>query len=238
MANSYIRHIKTDTQTNIDEKVYDNGDGTYSPMVYVNGGVSTPAALGQGTMAQSMPVVIASNQATFPVTATNVATEVHLGEVGGNSLPVFVTPTVSAAAIYAAGDAVGGKQTLTSAMRISSGKGLLQSIQIIDLDNQKAPLDIYFFNADPSLTTITDNAKPSVNATDKLRIVGVVSVAAADYVTMDDGGTDFAIAMKVNVGLVIRASGSANLFAMVVTSGTPTYTTTSSLVFNYGFMRD
>lgn len=158
------------------------------------------------------------------------AGENHVGQVGSPLDTVSVTPTISATPAYTSGDAVGGKQTLTSAVRVSGGKALLQTLTVIDRANQKQPLTILFFNSDPSAATITDNAA-FVFSTDISKLIGKVNVLAADYETVDS----IAVATIANLGLLLKASGSANLFVAVVTTGTPDFASTSDLVFQYGF---
>lgn len=155
----------------------------------------------------------------------------HIGQVGSPADVISVTPTIDTNA-YTSGDAVGGKQTITSAMRESGGKAVLESITVQDKGNQKAALTILFFDADPTAATITNNAA-FVFSTDISKVVGRVNITAADYETIDSK----AIACVKAIGLEMKASGSANLFAAVVTTGTPTYVSASDLTFKYGFLQ-
>lgn len=157
------------------------------------------------------------------------AGELHVGEVGSSADVISVTPTIDTNA-YTSGDAVGGKQTLTSAARVSGGKVLLNSVVVVDKGNQKKPLTILFFDSDPSAATITNNAAFAFS-TDITKVVGRVNVVAGDYETVDSK----AVACVKAIGLEMKASGSANLYAAVVTTDTPTYTSASDLIFRYGF---
>ena len=160
------------------------------------------------------------------------ASENQVGKVGSPNDVISVTPTVSSGAAYTAADAVGGKQTLTSAARVSGGVAVLQSLTVLDLGNQKAALTLLFFDADPTAATITDNAA-FVWSTDTTKFIGKINVAAADYETV----AGEAVASLRGLGLELKASGSANLFVAVVTTGTPTYTSTTDLVLKYGFLQ-
>ena len=157
------------------------------------------------------------------------ASEAHVGEVGSSADVISVTPAIDTNA-YTSGDAVGGKQTLTSAARVSGGKVLLNSVVVVDKGNQKKPLTILFFDSDPSAATITNNAAFAFS-TDITKVVGRVNVVAGDYETVDSK----AVACVKAIGLEMKASGSANLYAAVVTTDTPTYTSASDLIFRYGF---
>ena len=53
---------------------------------------------------------------------------------------------------------VGKKITLTDAMRVTGGSGVLQSITVIDVSATKPALELLIFNADPTAATLTDQA--------------------------------------------------------------------------------
>lgn len=161
--------------------------------------------------------------------------EDHIGEVGGNTTVIRITPTVSTS-IYAALDIIGGTQTLTSAMRVSGGSGVLQTITVADDDNEKVALEILLFDSAPSGGTYADQGALAHAAGDIDKFLGKVSIASSDYVTVVTGS--LAVATKT-VGLPVKAVGSANLYAIIlVGSGTPTYTATSDLDLAFGFLRD
>ncbi len=160
------------------------------------------------------------------------AGENFIGKVGGSSDKISPIITVDSAA-YAAGDCVGGKLTLTGAMRVSGGTGILQNITVIDASNIKPALEIILFNSNPSAATLTDNAA-IVFSTDVSKIITRISVATADYTTVGN----VAIADVRNIGEIVKASGSADLFAALVATGAPDFVTTTDLQVKFGFMRD
>ncbi len=160
------------------------------------------------------------------------AGENHIGEVGTPADVITVTPTVSASPDYSIGDAVGGKQTLTSAARVSGGKVVLQSLTLIDKANQKKALTVLFFDSDPTAATITDNSA-FVFSTAISKYIGRVDIAATDYVTVDS----IALVSLGAIGKAMKASGSANLFVAVVAVEALNLATTSDLIFGYGFLQ-
>jgi hypothetical protein len=171
--------------------------------------------------------VLAACQAATP------AGEAHLGAVGGDSLSI--TPILAVTtAVYAAGNSLGGKLTLTNAMRLSGGSGIWQSCLIIDKDNQKPALDILLFDSDPTSGTYTDKMAIASLSTDAAKLIRRLSVAASDYVTVNN----VAIADLSAIGKVVKASGSANLFAVINNLSTPTFTSTTSFIVRFGFLRD
>lgn len=160
------------------------------------------------------------------------AGENHIGQIGGNTFSLAVTQTTNASA-YEAGDAVGGKITITNAMRISGGTGILQSIDLIDKANQKAAMELLIFNSDPTAATITDDTA-FVYSTDISKQIARIPIAASDYVTLNS----IATVSLGGLSRIVKASGSANLFAALVTTGTPTYTSTSDIIITFGILQD
>lgn len=151
--------------------------------------------------------------------------------VGQTSL-ITVNPAISTSA-YVAGNTVGGAQNLANAVTTRSGTGLLQSLVILDKANQKAPLDILIFSKAP-VGAMTDHAAFAFGAGDDLNIVARVSVAASDYVTL----ASEAVAVKSSLGIAVKAvNGGTSLYAVAVTSGTPTYTALA-LNFIWGILPD
>lgn len=135
--------------------------------------------------------------------------------------------------IYASGDVLADTQVLSSLFRIADGTGVLQSIQIIDQDDQKAAFDIYYLSANNSMGT--ENAAPSISDANATAVVGPFSVAVADY--HDLGGVS--VAKIANIGAPIKAvSGSADGYIAVVNgTGTPTYTA-SGIKLRLGVLLD
>lgn len=194
-----------------------------------SGGGVFPASLGQKAMAASFPVVIASDQSAVAVTPA--ATENHLGEVGGSTKIIMVNPTISTTA-YTSGFCVGGSMSLAAAMRVAGGTGTLATINIVDKNNLAMPFDIFILNTTPT-GTYTNNAAVVFNAADYAKVLCKVSVAQTDYATI--GGT--AIATK-ELGIAVNCASGTELTAVAVVTGTPTWSSTTSLIFKFGFYRD
>ena len=135
--------------------------------------------------------------------------------------------------IYASGEGMGGKLTLSNAIRVAAGSGLLQSITIHDLSNQKGALDVIIFNADPSGTTFTNNAALDVADADLIKIIGYVSIYASDYISFADN----AVATKSGLAMPVDIAAGRDLYACVVSRGTPTYTA-NELGIVFGFLQD
>lgn len=138
------------------------------------------------------------------------------------------TPTISTTA-YAAKDAVGGLMTFANAVRASGGTCLVQSVQVVDKDQEMAALDLVLF--DRSITAPTDNAAFDPTDTELTQCVGVIPITFyADF-------NDNAVAIVNNVGLECVLNGT-DLFGVLVSRGTPTYTATSDIVVILTILQD
>lgn len=184
----------------------------------------------------TMQADIALIKAGIPITpGALVTSEAHIGETGGWSDLIKVTPTITVGA-YSAQDMVGGKLTLSNAMRIVGGKGYLYSLEVIDTDKIAAALDIHLFSA--MAGAYADNGAESISAADALNHLGLIRILAADYLTK----ANFSVAQPdpTTFKPIVLKSGAASrdLFAIVVCTGTPTYTHINGLQFNFGIIGD
>ncbi len=158
------------------------------------------------------------------------AQEVHLGEIGGKTIIVSVSPTVTAGA-YHANDACGGLMTFANAVRVSGGTGLLQGITVFDAAKQAAEIIITFF--DRTFTATADNDAFDPTDADLANCIGQVKIATSDYASYNDN----AMACKSNIGLPFKLNGTS-LFAQAMVTGTPTYAATTDLKITVRILAD
>lgn len=190
----------------------DAGDATAANQVLeiaqltaINGNTDAlPAALGQAAMAASLPVVIASNQSSVPVT---VASQGY-GSVTTITRPANVTP-------YTAGDVLGGALTITN-MGASGGESILTNAfllpQITAIPAGMTSFRLHLYSATPP-SAIADNGVWTFEATDQAVYLGYVDLGSpADF-----GNGLFVQAVPVNLQIKLAASTSA--FAYLVTNG-------------------
>ena len=176
------------------------------------------------------PVVIKEGSETIGSLA---ASELHIGEVGTSSIGVSNTPTVTAGG-YTALDIVGGVQALANTHRVSGEAVVLQSVVLTDLAKQDQALTLFFFNANPSNGTYTDNIALDIHDTDMAMCIGHVKILAADYADAADNS----LATVANIGLQLR-SAATGLWVIAQCTGTaPTYAATGDLTFKYEFQPD
>lgn len=129
--------------------------------------------------------------------------------------------------IYASGDRLGSVVELSECGR-SGALAKLLALTVIDNADQKAAVDLLVFNQDPTADiSSADNAAFAISAAGAAKLIGTVSVAAADYV--DIGAQSIAqVAVSDVIGrLGITPNKEGKLWVVLVSRGTPTYLATS-----------
>ena len=147
---------------------------------------------------------------------------------------IVVTPVLTGSGAYTAGYQVGGIQTLSKPTFDQGRFAMLTSLTILDVDNQKAALTILLFNALPTIASADQQAFSMTGANLKATCVAQIPIVAGDYATVGSS----AVATHQYTNMLAQSNDTqGQLYAAVVTSGTPTYTTTSSLVFRWNFAK-
>lgn len=146
---------------------------------------------------------------------------------GTAQFDISQTPTISAAGIYAAGDALGGKLTFANAALASGGSGMITKVRIVDDDQELAPVELVLFNQD--FTATNDNAPFDPSDADMQNCLGFIDVAQTDYASFVDNS----VAAKTS-GLRMPfpyqlGSGGSTMYGQLVVRGTPTYTATDDI---------
>jgi hypothetical protein len=137
------------------------------------------------------------------------------------------SPTVTVdTSIYASGDLIGAKLTLSNFFQFNN-VATLQGVVLVDQAKQSAALDIIFFGANPSGTTFTDNAALDVADADMSKILGAVNVLSANYYALNDNS----IAVVKDINLKLKGTAST-VYACLVSRGTPTYAASTDLVLS------
>ena len=147
-----------------------------------------------------------------------------------NTEIVDVTLSLDISSAYTSGDVLADTQEVTNALRANVGRGLLQSLVVNDKDDQGVAFDLVLLKSNVALGT--ENSPPSITDANADNILGVVSVAAGDYI--DLGGCR--VATVRNIGLALEVS-TTSLYIAAITRGTPTHTA-SGLALKLGIVRD
>jgi hypothetical protein len=183
-----------------------------------------------GPLSVSGPLAV-----TGPLTDTQLrATAVPVSgtiTVSASDIVVTVTPTLDTNA-YASGDLLFDSTEVANAVRANGGTAILQSITVIDKDDQGIAFTLLIANAATDFGTL--NAAPDPDDTETVTVIGWVPIATSDYV--DLGGAR--VACVRNLGLLCQAGGATtSLYATGVNGiGTPTFTA-AGLVLQLGFLR-
>lgn len=158
----------------------------------------------------------------------------NLAKIGGKTdciVPVITTTAVQ----YTSGDSVGGIIKIADAVKYYNGTAILKAIHVKDASNQKQPLTILIFDSLPTGATATDNSVFAYG-TSYPQQIAKVNVVAGDYETVDSKAT-------ADIDTIAKGVKSANngldLYAVIVTTGTPTYGANStSLSICFCFLQD
>lgn len=126
-----------------------------------------------------------------------------------NSVQVALTVTNGA---YTIGDVVGGLVTFSNAVREKGGCALISSLKFSAVG--AIPYNVWFLNADIA-TPALDNAAFTIVVADQPKVLGVVPIAAADYIVA--GPSAFYTATVRNVCLAVKAAATVqSIYAYVV----------------------
>ena len=121
-------------------------------------------------------------------------------------------------------------QEIALAARTSGGILILQSVTVLDKDDQAAAFDLVFLDTNTSIGT--EDSAVSISDANAEDIIGAISIAATDYV--DLVGSQFAT--KSGIGLEMKAESSTSIWVAGITRGTPTYTA-SGVLIKFAFLR-
>lgn len=137
------------------------------------------------------------------------------------------TPTISTS-VYAAKDAVGGLMTFAGAVRASGGACRLDSVQVVDRDQERTDLELHLF--DRTITAPTDNAIFAPTDTEATYMVAVVPIGG----WYDLSTNSYA---DVPVGREMVLNGT-DLFGVLVARTTPTFGSTGDLTVTLTIIQD
>lgn len=138
----------------------------------------------------------------------------------GNLTRLFDVTMSCDTSAYASGDVIADTQVLSGFFRATDGTATIQSITIVDEDDQGVALDVHFLQSNVAMGT--ENAAPSITDANARYSLGFIAVGTGDY--KDLGGAR--VACVKNVGLPVKAAtGTQDLYVAIVNgAGTPTFT--------------
>ena len=110
-----------------------------------------------------------------PLSIAPTASELHLGQVGGEGTTVTVNPVLTVAGAYIAGDFVGTSAAaiaFANAVRVAGGSGVIESAVLIDAALQSASCELWLF--DTAVTPPADNAAWTISDGNAATCIGVI----------------------------------------------------------------
>jgi hypothetical protein len=176
-----------------------------------------------------MPVLILAEDPSKDLLPVRIDEDQHLRVTNDIVLEATLSLDTSQ---YASGDVLAATQSLSGTAFLENGDAaIVQSIQVVDLDDQAGDLDIVLLRSNAAIGT--ENAAVSVTDANADEIVAIIEVTSSDYVDL----VNSQIAHIANVGLMIQAaSDDDGLWIAAISRDTKTYTA-SGLIVRIGLMR-
>jgi hypothetical protein len=149
-----------------------------------------------------------------------------------------LTPVITAGA-YSAGDQLGSVNVLQDVVEDQRSCVLLVSLILLDKSKQNAGLVALFFDDAPTLASADGDALSISDSEMASKCIGAVEIEPADYI--DIGNSSVVSLAKLE--LLLRSNTSYNksgeartgeVWCVLMTSGTPTYASTSDLTLKFG----
>lgn len=144
-------------------------------------------------------------------------------------------PTVTAGTAYASGNVLGSLQNVTGTIRNNTAlSGSIQNVQVMVNTGgaNVTSVDLVLFKANPSASTFTDRAALAINAADLSKVAHVIHLT--DKTAIGSG----AIFQSADLDRVYKvASGVTQLWAVLVVTGTPTFTATTDVSWAMQFQQ-
>ena len=205
-------------------------NGTSNPIqADLTGGLKIVGTAANAATTAGNPVLIGATNGTNTYTlSSNTAGQLLTAT---RSSQIQVNPTITSGSAYAAGNCVGGKLTFASALGAQLS-GTLQNITIASKSVQTAGFKLYLFSTNPTNTTFTDKAAVSLNAADLPYLMDIIPI---QY--YDSGLGTMTIYPVDGAGRTL-VGATTSLYGVLVTTGTPTFTSTTDLYITLTIMQD
>jgi hypothetical protein len=147
----------------------------------------------------------------------------------GNELKDLVLTTDTSA--YADGDVLAATQEIPDVFVDNAGEAILQSVVVLDHDNQAGALDLVFMSSGMNIGV--ENAAACITGNILRHVCGVLEVVDTNYVDM--GGTQMATFGFNDTGFMVSGGpGSRSLHVAAISRDTKTYSATG-LELKIGF---
>lgn len=160
---------------------------------------------------QKVKLDVGGDGATLPVSATANAIPVKaLDDV------ITIDATVDTNAL-ADGDVAFATQEVAGFSTAADITSILQSVTVIDPDDQGIGIDLIFFSGNTTLGT--ENSAPDIDDTEVLTVIGRVQVGAGSFYDLVANR----VACVYGIGLPMKAGTGGSIWMAGIARGAPTY---------------
>jgi hypothetical protein len=154
-----------------------------------------------------------------------------IGQVGGKTAKISVSPTVTASSAYAAKNIVGGPMTFSAAL-LAAGSGVLESITLKTKTVQPGNFVLSLFDANPVNSTWNDKTAAAINVADIPFHIGDFTLSSPS----SQLGTETIYNFNA-IGKALKA-GATTLYGILTCVGTPTFGSTSDVTVVIEVLQD
>ena len=158
-----------------------------------------------------------TQQQQAAIDSTLEASEEHIGQVGGEGITITVSPVLTVAGAYIAGDFVGTSATaliFANAARVAGGSGVIESAVLIDYALQSVACELWLF--DTNVAPPADNAAWTISDAHAATCIGVIPFSTYYASALNSVST----AEGLNIAFSAVAT---TIWGCLVTRGAPTY---------------
>lgn len=168
---------------------------------------------------------------TLPIVLAAVAARAQTA--GDDSVPIPLNVKTSA---YTIGEAMNGLIAVPALRAVAPPSGMVNSLGVSSLSGANAAFAIYVFDTAPAAGACVDQQSLSLSASDRLKVVAVVSVTLAAQT-----GTSASWGQAANLALSVKNQDSPaaqNLYLCLVTGTGFTPASTNDLAIKLGVSKN
>jgi hypothetical protein len=136
-----------------------------------------------------------------------------IGNTGGLTTTISVTPTITASNAYGTNYVIGGLLTFNNAFTVT-GSGIIESVCVMMKDAETSGFTFIPFSSNPSNTTWTDAAVAAINAADVFKVLPPVILTANSQLA----STVYTCYYAYGLGLAVNTTA---VQGVPTTTGTP-----------------
>jgi hypothetical protein len=164
----------------------------------------------------------------------------HINTAFGSNKLISIAPTVTSGSAYTANNAVGGWQQTSVFRTTVVPSGLLTSLSIMSKGGQTVNFIVYAFAKSTAnlSSTCTDKSAFSLNSADLSALIPGFPITLIPGV-MAGGATQSQASVALSTSVSnLDGTASQNISFCIVTSGTPTFASTSDILMGLSISQD